>query len=163
MKRLFSTPLLSAALAALWLLLNWPTPGHLLIAIVLALALPIMSAPLRPQRGAVRRPWVLVRLIMAVGRDVVGSALQVARGVLAGRRRPPDSRFVRVPLDLRDGHGLAALAVITTAVPGTVWSELAADRSSLLLHVFDLENGDAAGFIAQYKQRYERPLMEIFE
>ncbi|QPF76605.1 Na+/H+ antiporter subunit E [Roseateles sp. DAIF2] len=162
MKRLFPNPLLSAALAALWLLLNQPSPGHLLIALLLAILMPLLSAPLRPQRGAVRRPWVLARLILTVGGDVQSSALQVARGVLAGRRRPPNGRFVRIPLALRDAHALAALAVITTAVPGTVWSELAADRSSLLLHVFDLQ-GEEADFIAQYKQRYEQPLLEIFE
>jgi multicomponent K+:H+ antiporter subunit E len=53
------------------------------------------------------------------------------------------------------------LALITTIVPGTVWSELAPDRSRLLLHVFD--SADDASFIAHYKTRYERPLQEIFE
>ena len=51
--------------------------------------------------------------------------------------------------------------MITTVVPGTVWSELALDRSVLLLHVFDLE--DEAAFIEHFKHTYERPLMEIFE
>jgi multicomponent K+:H+ antiporter subunit E len=69
--------------------------------------------------------------------------------------------FVRVPLDLGDANGLAMLAVITTVVPGTVWSELAADRTALLLHVFDVH--DEAAFVERYKARYERPLMEIFE
>ena len=56
---------------------------------------------------------------------------------------------------------LAALAVITAVVPGTVWCELAPDRSVLRLHVFDVEDDDR--FIAYYKSRYERPLQEIFE
>ena len=56
---------------------------------------------------------------------------------------------------------LAALAVITTVVPGTVWSELAIDRSAVLLHVFDVD--DQAAFVARYKARYERPLIEIFQ
>lgn len=34
--------------------------------------------------------------------------------------------------------------MITTVVPGTVWSELALDRSVLLLHVFDLEDEAAS-------------------
>ena len=50
---------------------------------------------------------------------------------------------------------------ICTVVPGTVWSELALDRSILLLHVFDLD--DEARFIQHFKATYERPLMEIFE
>ena len=66
-----------------------------------------------------------------------------------------------MPLALRDPNALAALAVITTIIPGTVWSELALDRSVLLLHVFDVE--DEPAFIAHFKARYERPLREIFE
>ena len=66
-----------------------------------------------------------------------------------------------MPLDLRDAHALAALSMITAVVPGTVWCEVAPDRSTLLLHVFDLD--DEALFIAHYKARYEHPLQEIFE
>ncbi len=163
-KRLVPSPLLSAALGALWLLLNHSlSPGHLLIALVLAIVMPLLSLPLRPQRGRIAKPLVLARLILFVGHDVILSALQVALGVLRAGRHEPNSRFVRIPLDLRDGHALAALAVITTGVPGTIWTELAHDRSSLLLHVFDVEPQGEAAFIAHYKQRYERPLMEIFE
>lgn len=39
--------------------------------------------------------------------------------------------------------------------------EVSFDRTTLLIHVFDLE--DEAAFIALIKTRYERPLMEIFE
>jgi multicomponent K+:H+ antiporter subunit E len=46
-------------------------------------------------------------------------------------------------------------------VPGTVWSELAPDRSALLLHVWDVDEEPA--FVARYKARYEKPLREIFE
>lgn len=162
MKRLLPAPLLSAALAALWLLLNASlSPGHLLMAALLGIVMPLLSAPLRPQRGRLSRPGVLVRLIGVVAKDILHSALEVARGIVAPPRRAPRSAFVRLPIELRDAHGLAALAVITAGVPGTVWTELAPDRSWLLLHVFDLD--DEQAFVAHFKQRYERPLMEIFE
>ena len=61
-----------------------------------------------------------------------------------------------MPLDLRDAHARAALTITTTVVPGTVWTELGPDRSTTLLHRWDLD--DASGFIARYKRRYERPL-----
>ena len=89
------------------------------------------------------------------------SAVQVARSIARGRRRPPNGQFVKIPLELRDIHALAALTMITAVVPGTVWSELALDRSVLLLHVFDLD--DEAAFIEHFKATYERPLMEIFQ
>lgn len=162
MKRFLPAPLLSLALFALWLLLNQSvSAGHLGMGIVVGVVMPLLSAPLRPQRSHVLRPLVLLRLVLTVGADVVISCLQVARGVLRTALSPPRSAFVTVPLDLHDPHGLAALAVINTVVPGTVWCELAPDRSAVLLHVFDLD--DEAAFIARYKQRYERPLMEVFQ
>jgi len=162
MSRLFPAPLLSVALFVLWLLLNLTvSPGNLLLAAAFAVVAPMLLAPLRPQHAHVRRPLVVARLICRVGIDVIQSNLQVALGVLRAGQRPPRSAFVHIPLDLRDAHGLAALSMITTVVPGTVWSELALDRSVLLLHVFDLQ--DETAFIEHFKHTYERPLMEIFE
>lgn len=161
MKRWLPAPLLSAALFVLWLLLNRSTnPGHLVLGAAAALLMPWLMSPLRPAGGPVRRPLALARLVAVVVVDVVVSALGVGHGVLRARRRPPRGAFVVVPLELRDAQALAALAIITTVVPGTVWSELAPDRSALLLHVFDLD--DEAAFTAHYKARYERPLLEIF-
>ncbi|WP_449431897.1 Na+/H+ antiporter subunit E [Pseudomonas putida] len=162
MSRLFPNPLLSVALLVLWLLLNLSaSPGNLLLGVALGIVAPLLLAPLRPQHAHVRRPLVIAKLIGRVGIDVLRSNLLVARGVLRATRHPPRSAFVHIPLALRDAHGLAALAMITTVVPGTVWSELALDRSVLLLHVFDLE--DESVFIEHFKATYERPLMEIFE
>lgn len=162
MRRWFPSPLLSLALWALWLLLNESLePAHLLLGALLGWLVPLLVAPLKPAGPPVRRPLVLARLVLRVGRDVVLSALDVARGVLASQRRPPRGTFVQVPLELRDPHALAALAIITAVVPGTVWSELAADSSSVLIHVFDLR--DEATFIAGFKRDYELPLKEIFE
>jgi len=162
MKRILPAPLLSAGLFVLWLVLNGTvSPGQIVLAAVLAIAVPILSAPLRPQPVRVRRPGVVLRLVAAVGYDVVRSNIDVGLRVLHARRRPPRGAFVRIPLQLHDPNGIAVLALITTIVPGTVWSELARDRSMFLLHVFDL--ADEAEFVAHFKHRYERPLLEIFE
>ena len=162
MKRLFPAPWLSLALWALWLLLNLSlSAGNLLLGAALAILAPVMFAPLRPLPVRIRRPGVILKLFFLVGRDVVASNIAVAWGVLRAGKNPPRSRFIKIPLDLRDANGLAALSMITTVVPGTIWSELALDRSVLLLHVFDLD--DEASFIEHFKTAYERPLMEIFE
>ncbi|MBK9136733.1 MAG: Na+/H+ antiporter subunit E [Betaproteobacteria bacterium] len=168
MRPLLPSPWLSLGLFAGWLLLaRSASAGHVLMAAVAAVVLPLLAAPLRPRPGPLRRWGTLVRLILRVGRDVVHSALVVAAGVLrAGVRegKPPRGTFVVVPLELRDEHALAALAMITAVIPGTVWSELAPDRSALLIHVFDLDNyDDVAAFITHYKTDYEQPLKEIFE
>jgi multicomponent K+:H+ antiporter subunit E len=162
MKRLFPAPWLSLTLWLLWLVLNLSlSAGNLLLGAILAFLAPLMMAPLRPLPIRIRRPGVILKLFFLVGRDVVVSNIAVAWGVLNAGRKPPHSRFIKIPLDLRDANGLAALSMITTVVPGTIWSELALDRSILLLHVFDLD--DEVAFIQHFKTAYERPLMEIFE
>jgi multicomponent K+:H+ antiporter subunit E len=162
MNYLFPAPWFSLALWMLWLVLNVSlSPGNILLGALLGFLAPLLMRRLRPQRARYKNPRAILRLFLLVGRDVVTSNLQVGWTVWNARRRPPRSAFVRIPLDLHDANGLAALAMITTVVPGTVWSELALDRSVLLMHVFDLS--DEAQFIEHFKSTYERPLMEIFQ
>ena len=161
MAKLFPAPLLSLSLAAIWLLLNGFTLGHGLLSLAVGWYMPWAFALLRPQRPRIRHPLVLARLILVVGRDVLISTIDVGRGVIAMRRYPPHSRFVVIPLDVRDPSALASLAVITTVVPGTVWCELARDSSAVMLHVWNVT--DEAAFIDHYKRTYEAPLLEIFQ
>jgi len=161
-KRLVPAPLLSTALLVLWLALaREANLGQVLLGLALALVVPVVTAKLRPPPVRVRRPLTIVRFILRVGRDVLMSNFAVAWGVVAWPWRTPRARFVIIPLELRDPYGLAALAMVTTVVPGTVWSELALDRSAVMLHVWDVD--DEAAFVARYKARYEKPLQEIFE
>jgi multicomponent K+:H+ antiporter subunit E len=162
MKRLFPSPWLSLALWLLWLVLNQSlSAGNLLMGALFGFIAPLLTAPLRPLPVHIGKPGMMLKLFLQVGRDVVTSNLAVAWTVWNAKRRPPRSAFVKVPLELRDANGLAVLAMISTVVPGTVWSELALDRSVLLVHVFDLH--DEAQFIEHFKRCYERPLMEIFQ
>lgn len=162
MKRWLPAPWLSAGLLGGWLLLTRSfSVGQLLLGIGVAVVMPLLMAPLRPRPGPLKHPTVLLRLILRVGFDVVRSALRVGARVLRAKAHPPRGSFVVVPLDLRDPHALAALAIICAVIPGTVWAELAPDRSALLLHVFDLEG--EAEFIQHFKTDYEQPLKEIFE
>jgi multicomponent K+:H+ antiporter subunit E len=161
MKRWLPAPLLSASLVAMWLVLNRSLDAaHILMALLLAWLMPLLMLPLRPRASAVRRPLVLTRLILRVGYDVIRSGLIVARGILFCGSRPLHNHFVVIPLELRDEYALASLAMIATVVPGTVWSEVAPDRSALLMHVFGVT--DEAAFIEEFKTLYEKPLLEIF-
>lgn len=162
MKRLFPAPLLSFALAGMWLLLNHSmSAGHLILAAIVGVAIPLLTRGLRPLPVRVRRPGAILRLALSVMVDTSLSNLNVVRFLLfkSQRRHPPG--FVQIPLDLRDANGLAVLAVIVCITPGTSWAELSLDRSVLMLHVLELDSHEAV--IGHIKQRYERPLMEIFE
>ena len=162
MKKILPAPLLSAALFVLWLLLNRTLGvGHLLLAGLLAVAIPLLTAGLRPVPVRIRRPGVALRLLLMVAGDAVRSNIAVMRLLLRPGSRHHAPGFVHVPLDLRDPNGLAALAMIVCLTPGTAWAELSLDRTALLLHA--LEVSDAVAMAAQIKTRYERPLMEIFE
>ena len=162
LRKLLPAPLSSVAVLALWLVLARSTsPGQVLLGLALAVGVPRLTASFRPTSVRVQRPFVVVRFILTVGRDVLLSNVEVAWGLVTWRWHKPRSRFVTVPLELRDPLGLAALAMVTTVVPGTVWSELALDRSALLLHVWDVQ--DESVFVARFKARYEKPLREIFE
>ena len=164
MRSLLPAPLLSCVLAACWLALARSVDAaQVLLALTFALALPAMFAPLRPTRPHVASVPALLLLMARVAGDVVSSNLAMLRSLLRLRRRPPRSAFVLVPLELRDPSALAALALITAIVPGTVWCELARDCSALLLHVWDVPEGGEAELIAHYKARYERALLHIFE
>jgi multicomponent K+:H+ antiporter subunit E len=120
------------------------------------------SSTLRPLRARVRRLDIAAALLLVVLRDIVRSNVAVARIVLGlVRDRKVSSGFLRIPLDLRDPHGLAALAAIITSTPGTVWVGVSEDGSTLTLHVLDLR--DEASWVRLIKQRYEEPLRRIFE
>ncbi|HEU4618042.1 MAG TPA: Na+/H+ antiporter subunit E [Gammaproteobacteria bacterium] len=165
MRRLPKPPslALAALLLAMWLLLNETlAPRQILLGAILGLALASAAAALRPLRSHVRSPLVAARLVFRVLADVALSNIRVARVVLAPRApRRVRSGFVEIPLDLRDPHGLAALAMIVTSTPGTVWAGVSPDGRTLTLHVLDLDV--EPDWTAWLKQRYEKPLMRIFE
>jgi len=160
--KLLPAPLVSLALFLVWLVLNHSvSAGHVLLALVLALALPLVFRSLRPQRVRVRRPLAIVRLALAVMADTTLSNLAVLRTLLRPGPPPHPSGFVTIPLQVRDPNALAVLAMIVCLTPGTSWAELSLDRSLLMLHV--LEVAHAQDIVDHVKTRYERPLMEIFE
>lgn len=157
------SPVLVAALTVIWLLLNQTlAPAQVALGLALSTLLAWFGSVLRPLQATLRRADRAAALLFVVLRDIVRSNFNVARIVL-GLAGPREVRsgFVEIPLDLRDDHGLALLACIVTSTPGTVWAGLAPDRSSFRLHVLDLR--EPAEWIHLVKERYEKPLMGIFQ
>ncbi len=162
MKRRPPIPLLPVFLAAMWLLLNDSlSPGHVLLGAAFAVLVTAAVAALRPLPAWPHRLHVAIGLIWHVLLDIVRSNIAVGRIILGATRRQPNIEFIRIPLDLRDPHGLAMLTIIITGTPGTVWAGHDAESNVLTLHVLDLQ--DEETWVRTIKQRYERPLMEIFE
>lgn len=162
MRRWLPYPAISAFLFAAWLLLNQSiAAGHLLLGGVLAVVLPALLRRLDLPAPRICNHHLLVVLLGRVAWDIVRSNLSVFLIILSGRSREVTSGFVRVPLLLTNGYGLAILACIITSTPGTLWISYEAEERVLLIHVFDLV--DEEGWIRTVRDRYERPLREVFE
>ena len=152
-------PLALIGLLLFWLVLNQSiSPGQVLIGLAVAAAGTLMLRTLAFPAGGMRRLDAALRLLGRVAADVVRSNLAVARIVLG--QPALKSGFVDIPLELRSAYGLATLACIITATPGTLWVALDEDKCSLRIHVLDLI--DEAEWIRTIKGRYERLLLEIF-
>lgn len=162
MKRLMPHPVLAVALLLLWLLL-WESAslGTLILGCILTLGASLMLKPLDPPKTSLRLPLAAIRLVLVVFAEVVRSNNAVAWIILRGDRQSRTSGFVRIPLDTRHPYSLAALACIITATPGTIWVENDLIDNIMMLHVLDLI--DEQEWVSIVKERYERPLMEIFE
>lgn len=162
-RKIFPAPLISLVLIGMWIMLTQSfSYGTLVFAAILGFVIPIFSATLRPRYVKVRRPLTIIKLFFIVTFDAWISAWAVIKILLRPIGNEDSSEFVKVPLDMRDPNGLAVLAIITCITPGNAWAELSMDRSILLLHVLD-GKVIPEKVIQTVKERYERPLMEIFE
>lgn len=161
MKRLLPYPLMAAGLLAVWLLLNQKLSlGQFLLGAAVATAGGMVLSVLEPPKARFRRPAAIVRLSGLVVADIIRSNIAVGRIILGFGRREWTSGFVNIPLELRDPYGLAVLACIITATPGTLWINLDAAKGELMIHVLDLI--DETEWIRTIKGRYERLLLDIF-
>jgi len=153
-------PFALAGLLVLWLMLNQTLSlGQMLLGLAVAALGAWTLRLLHFPAGSVRRFGAALRLTTLVLADVIRSNFAVARIVL-GRSRGVTSGFVRIPLELRDPYGLATLACIITATPGTLWVAFDEAGGTLTIHVLDLI--DDADWIRTIKGRYERHLLEIY-
>lgn len=161
MNRWLPYPLHSGLLFLIWLLLvGSVSPGHVLLAALLALVLPWGLHKLNVPVSHMRRPIAFAKLFGIVVSDIVRSNIAVA-GIILAPRMQKTSGFVDIPLELTSHYGLALLATIITATPGTLWVDYDSERNVMTLHVLDLV--DEAGWVESIKTRYESFLLEIFE
>jgi multicomponent K+:H+ antiporter subunit E len=144
-----------------WLLINQSLAvGDIVLGSVLALVGAWTVALLDPPEVRLRRPGIALQLLGAVLVDNIRSNRAVAWIILRAGPQRHTPGFVRIPLHLRDPYGLAVLACIITSTPGTLWVSFESATGILTIHVLDLV--DEAMWVQTIKNRYERPLLEIF-
>lgn len=154
-------PVLSALLAAAWLLLQQSlAPPQLITAAVLGWALPRLLHGFLGPATRVHAWGAALRLAGVVLWDIVVSNFTVARLVLSPAARPQPA-WVVVPLDIHHPVAISLFATIITTTPGTVSCDIDEAARQILVHALDCDDPVAAA--DQMKQRYERLLKEIFE
>lgn len=162
MSRYIPHPLMFFALLLMWLILTSFSLAHLLLGSVIALAASWVLGLVRPKRVRINSWPAFIRLCVIVAYDIWQSNVAVSRQILAGpasvTRNPG---FILIDLRLRNRNGLAALAIIITATPGTAWIEHDPETGGLLLHILDLNEED--DWHKLVRERYEKLLLEIFE
>ena len=162
MRRLFPHPYLSLTLVILWfLLVNQWKLGSLVMAAILATAIPLITSAWWPDRPRVKRPFGLAAYSLLVLWDVIVANFQVARIVLFMPRDKIQSRWITVPLDLHSPEAISLLAGTITMTPGTMTADMSACGRALLVHA--LHAPDPDGVRDDIKARYEARLKRIFE
>jgi multicomponent K+:H+ antiporter subunit E len=163
MKRWRLLVFVTATLVVVWLLLQQSVGvGAVLVGAVLSVLAMAATRKLDLPDVSFRRPWSALTLAVVVLGDIIRSNVAVARIILGlSPRKGSSSGFLRIPLDMRAPYGLATLACIITATPGTIWVAYDSSSHSVLLHILDLV--DEKVWFETIKGKYERRLMEVFE
>ncbi|MFT4766604.1 MAG: multicomponent K+:H+ antiporter subunit E [Oleispira sp.] len=159
--RLLPMPNHSFLLLIVWLLLNNTiAPGHLVLGTFLAVLIPLITAGMQNPQPRFHKPLTTIRYILMVIGDIIIANFEVALLVI-GSSKKLNPAFIAIPLDIEHELPITILASTVSLTPGTVSTEISADKKWLYVHVLNLTDKDE--LIALIKRRYERPLMEIFQ
>jgi len=133
--------------------------SDLLTAVLLGLIIPRLVKPFITRTPHIH--WKpAVKLCFVVLWDIVISNFRVAKLVL-GPTKNLHPKWYRVPLETEHEQVNTLLAMIITTTPGTVSAGIDQERGDILVHA--LSTDDTESDIQDIKQRYEIPLMEIFD
>jgi multicomponent K+:H+ antiporter subunit E len=158
--RVLPQPTVTVVIIGLWMVLAAsPSPGNMILAVVLGLSIPWLTRSFWPDPPHVVRPFAGIVLFIRIVGDIIIANWEVARLVLgpADRLKPA---FVDVPIDIENPFVATLLASIVSLTPGTVSVDI--DRDKRILHVHALNVVDESNLIATIKSRYEVPLRKVF-
>jgi multicomponent K+:H+ antiporter subunit E len=162
LRRLFPHPMMTVALVAVWMLLvNKIALGSLVLAVILATAIPLIAEAYWPNRPRIRNIPALFAYVGLVVWDIILANIAVAQIVLFKPNRDIQSAWITIPLDLRSPEAITVLAATITLTPGTVTADMSACGRALLIHSLHAPDPDAIR--DEIKSRYEARLKRIFE
>lgn len=156
---LLPTPFHSLLLWLVWLALNDISAGHMLLGALLAIGIPLLISPLSADEPIAKKPLVAIKFFFMVLGDIIVSNIEMMRRVL-GPIAHLNPGFIVIPLELSGDLPLTILTSTISLTPGTVSVEFSDDQKWLYVHALHIE--DEQRMVAQIKQRYEAPLLEVF-
>lgn len=160
-RRLFPHPALAVLLFLVWILLaNTLSAGTIVMALLIGVIVPLITAPYWRDKPLLHIGWPLVGYIGLVIWDIVVANFQVAWLILFRRNRDLNSCWLVIPLDIRRPEAITTLAGTISLTPGTVSADVSADGHALLVHALDAADPEAE--VARIKSRYEDRLKRIF-
>ena len=156
----FPQPWLTVALFIVWQFLADGVSGaSVVMGLILAIIIPQITHRFWPDSPRVRKPWVMIRYLAVVIYDIIVASVSVAILILNPRR--PRPAFVSYPLTLDHPLGITILASTISLTPGTVSTDVSDDGTLLLIHALDVDDNEE--LIRSIHQRYEKPLLEMFQ
>lgn len=162
LRRLFPHPLLSGLLFLTWMLLvNQFKIGSLVMALILAIIIPLLTAPYWPNRPSLKQLPAFASYLLLVMWDILVANVQVAKIILFMPGDKIRSAWIPVPIDLKTPEAITMLAGTITMTPGTVTADMSACGRVLLIHSLHAPDPDAIR--DDIKSRYEARLKRIFE
>ncbi|WP_374664395.1 Na+/H+ antiporter subunit E [Acinetobacter sp.] len=159
LERWFPHPLVSVIAGLSWLMLGHSLDaGAVIMALILAVLIPRLVSPFITKTPHIA--WLpAIRLFFVVLWDIIVCNLQVAKLVL-GPMHNMHPKWFRVPLETQHEEVNTLLAMIITTTPGTVSAGIDQERGDILVHALSADDAEAE--IQNIKDRYEKPLMQIF-
>lgn len=153
-------PIGSLLLALVWVLLSggYDVAG-VVVGLLLGVLVPALLWRIWPAGVRMRRPHVMLWLLLVVLYDIVVANVAVAHLVL-GRNANLRPRVMRLHSRLDEPLAITILANSISLTPGTVSVEIEPDGRTLVIHGLDIEDPDET--LETIRQRYEAPLLESF-
>ncbi|MCL1477593.1 Na+/H+ antiporter subunit E [Marinobacter sp. M3C] len=156
----FPQPWLSLLLFSIWQLLSGGVSGgSVVLGLILAWGIPQLTQSFWPERPAVFKVWRLPGYLLLVLWDIVIASFEVAWLIISPRR--PKPMFISYPLQLDCPQAIVILASTISLTPGTVSADISDDHKHLLIHALDTRTAEEV--IKAIHNRYEKPLMEMFQ
>lgn len=141
--------------------------GNVLLGVLFGGAILRISGPLFEEeaptdadaaRGGVRplrRLWRVIVLVLVFFRELIVSALQVARYTIQPTLRIQPA-IIEYPLDVKTGREITMLANLISLTPGTLSLDVSPDCECLFVHAISVETDGGTEIIADIKGSLEK-------